>query len=74
MKDQMLYIIRVQGQLVPEHWRVWFDGLTFEALPNGDMQLSGLIPDQAALHGILAHIRDLGMTLLYLEGREVKLG
>ena len=69
MPDQtMYYTIRVREHLIPEQWETWFSGLTLEILPSGDMQLSGPIVDQAALHGILTRIRDLGLTLIYLEG------
>jgi len=64
----MHYTIRVREHLIPEQWKTWFSGLTLEILPGGDMQLSGPVSDQATLHGILTRIRDLGLTLLYLEG------
>ncbi len=67
-EQPMHYTIRVREHLIPEQWETWFGGLTLEILPGGEMQFSGLIPDQAALHGILTRIRDLGLTLLYLEG------
>ncbi len=62
------YVIRVQGQLVPEQWATWFSGLTIENLPDGLMQLSGPVRDQSELFAILVRIRDLGLTLMYLEG------
>lgn len=64
------YIIRVQGQLVPEQWGAWFDDLTFKNLPDGLMQLSGPVRDQSELFAILMRIRDLGLSLVYLEGVE----
>jgi hypothetical protein len=67
-EQTMHYTIRVREQLIPEQWETWFSGLTLEILPNGGMQLSGPVPDQAALYGILNRIRDLGLTLIYLEG------
>ena len=57
------YEIRVRGQL-GSHWRAWFEGLTLTPLENGETLIAGPIPDQAALHGILAKIRDLGQPLL----------
>jgi hypothetical protein len=57
------YLIRVKGHLGPE-LASWFDGLTVSNQPNGEAVLGGLIPDQAALHGILGRIRDLGLPLL----------
>jgi hypothetical protein len=58
-----VYRIRVRGQLDPE-WSAWFDGLTVTPQPDGSTLLVGRIPDQAALHGLLAKIRDLGLPLI----------
>ena len=57
------YEIRVRGRLGPE-WSAWFDGLAISHQPQGEMVLSGPVPDQAALHGILLKIRDLGLPLV----------
>jgi hypothetical protein len=57
------YEIRVRGRLGPE-WSAWFDGLTISHQPQGETVLSGPVPDQAALHGILIKIRDLGLPLV----------
>jgi hypothetical protein len=57
------YEIRVRGVL-DSHWSGWFEGLTLTPLGNGETLLAGPIQDQAALHGILAKIRDLGLHLL----------
>ena len=57
------YEIRVKGRLGSE-WSAWFDGLTVTNRPRGETVLSGLVVDQAALHGILSKIRDLGLPLL----------
>ena len=57
------YEIRVKGQLT-ERWSDWFDGLTITIEANGETVLTGWIRDQAALHGLLMKIRDLGITLL----------
>jgi len=67
----MHYTIRVREHLIPEQWETWFTGLTLEILPDSEMQLSGPVTDQAALHGILTRVRDLGLTLIYLEGRSL---
>src|SRR5918997_245336 len=57
------YHIRVKGHLDPS-WSVWFDDLTITNEANGDAVLAGPIVDQAALHGVLIKVRDLGLTLL----------
>jgi hypothetical protein len=57
------YQIRVHGHLSDERAE-WFDGLTVENQPNGEAVLSGPVPDQAALHGLLIRVRDLGLPLL----------
>ncbi len=57
------YEIQFCGQLDERHAK-WFEGLTMIHLPNGDTLLTGPIPDQSALHGILNRIRDLGLELL----------
>jgi hypothetical protein len=56
------YEIRVKG-LLDAHWSEWFEGLLVEA-DGQDTVISGPIPDQAALHGVLAKVRDLGVPLL----------
>jgi hypothetical protein len=58
-----IYEIRVRGHLSDKR-AAWFDGLTIQNLPNGDSLISGPVPDQAALHGLLIRIRDLGLPLL----------
>ncbi len=60
------YRVRIQGQLGPE-WSSWFAGLTVVPEPEGTTLLSGWLSDQAALHGLLAAIRDLGLSLVSLE-------
>ena len=57
------YEIRVRGQL-DNHWNTWFEGLTLTPLGNGETLIAGPIQDQAALHGILARIRDLSLHLV----------
>jgi hypothetical protein len=56
------YEIRVKG-LLDAHWSEWFEGLLVET-EGQDTVISGPIPDQAALHGVLAKVRDLGVPLL----------
>lgn len=57
------YEVRVDGRL-DERWSEWFDGLVVETRDDGTSTLTGPVADQAALHGILARMRDLGVTLL----------
>jgi hypothetical protein len=57
------YQIRLKGHLGPQ-WAAYFDGFTLTNSENGEALLTGVITDQAALHGILAKIRDLGLPLL----------
>ncbi|MBK8990098.1 MAG: hypothetical protein IPM39_29225 [Chloroflexi bacterium] len=57
------YQIRVEGHLLPQ-WMDWFDGLTITLEENGDTILTGPVVDQAALHGLLKKVRDLGMPLV----------
>ena len=63
MDKRKLYEIRVEGHLQGD-WRDWFGEMTLSCLPNGDLLLRGPVADQAALFGLLARIRDLGLTLL----------
>ena len=58
-----VYQIRVKGQLGPR-WADWFAGLTITLEENGDTLLTGPVVDQAALHGLLRRVRDLGLPLL----------
>ena len=57
------YAIRVQGRLQPR-WATWFTGLSVIAHDDGTTTLHGPLPDQAALHGVLAGLRDLGIPLI----------
>ena len=58
-----LYEIRIKGYLA-DRWAGWFEGLTITLEEDGDTLLSGPVVDQAALHGLLRKVRDLGMPLL----------
>ena len=58
-----LYEIRLKGHL-DDRWADWFEGLTITLEDNGDTLLTGPVIDQAALHGLLRKVRDLGMPLL----------
>ena len=59
----MVYQIRLKGHL-GQQWTAWFEGLTLTLEDNGDTLLTGPVVDQAALHGLLKKVRDLGMPLL----------
>jgi hypothetical protein len=58
--------IRVKGHLSSQ-WVDWFDGLEIENQPNGEAMLSGYLPDQAALYGVLKRMSNLGLALLSLN-------
>ncbi len=63
MNEAGSYEIRLQGHL-EARWAVWFDGLSLTHEPNGTTVLRGPVVDQAALHGLLTKVRDLGMPLI----------
>ncbi len=58
-----VYQIRIRGHL-GRHWTDWFGDLTITQEENGDTLLTGPVVDQAALHGLLRQVRDLGTPLL----------
>jgi hypothetical protein len=62
----MIYQIRIKGHL-GHQWTDWFEGLTITQEENGDTLLTGPVVDQAALHGLLKKVRDLGMPLLSVD-------
>jgi hypothetical protein len=59
----MVYQIRIKGHL-GHQWADWFEGVTITLEEDGDTLLTGPVVDQAALHGLLRKVRDLGMPLL----------
>jgi hypothetical protein len=59
----MVYQIRLKGHLGSQ-WIDWFEGLTITLEEDGDTLLTGPVVDQAALHGLLKKVRDLGMPLV----------
>ena len=64
--QSIVYQIRLEGHLGPQ-WTDWFGGMTLALEENGDTLLTGPVIDQAALHGLLKKVRDLGMPLLSLN-------
>jgi hypothetical protein len=60
------YQIIIKG-LLDEKWSDWFDGFTFTYQGENETILVGPVPDQSALHGLLAKIRDLGLSLQSVE-------
>jgi hypothetical protein len=65
------YAIRVKGHLDPR-WSEWLEGLTVTQTESGETILSGPVVDQSALHGLLARIRDLNLTLISVTRVEPK--
>jgi hypothetical protein len=59
----LVYQIRIQGPL-GQQWMDWFEGLTITLAEDGETLLTGPLVDQAALHGLLKKLRDLGLPLL----------
>lgn len=63
---QGIYQIRVRG-ILDEKWSDWFDGFAINPQVDDETLLTGPVADQAALHGLLSKIRDLGLPLLSVE-------
>ena len=61
-----IYHIRIKGHLESQ-WSDWFEGLAITLEDDGNTLLSGLVADDAALHGLLKKVRDLGMRLLLVK-------
>ncbi len=70
VNDAVIYEIRVKGVL-DDRWSEWFDGMTLSSDDaSGQTTLSGPVADQAALHGLLTKVRDLGLPLLSVRRRD----
>jgi hypothetical protein len=63
LDQPMVYQIRIKGHLGPG-WTDWFGGLAVTPTEGGETLLTGPVVDQAALHGLLRKVRDLGMPLI----------
>jgi len=66
---QAMYQITLKGNL-DQRWSDWFDGFAITPQADGNTLLTGPAADQAALHGLLGRIRDLGLPLLSVERLE----
>ncbi len=62
--------IRIKGQ-IKQDWSEWFGGLTISYSESNETILTGLVQDEAALYGIIARIRDLGLQLTSLSNEEI---
>ncbi len=69
MEIQNIYEIRIEGHISPS-WSSWFEGLEIRHEANGETVLVGPIVDQAALHGVLMRVRDLGLPLISVNRAE----
>lgn len=63
LRQPIQYAIRIKEH-IPENWSAWFEGLSIVNLENDGSILSGPVADQSALHGLLAKVRDLNLTLI----------
>ena len=61
-----IYRVHVRGHL-DDHWSEWLGGLAVQRQADGTTILTGPVADQAALHGVIARIRDLGLPLLAVD-------
>lgn len=69
MRTPTHYEIRVEGYL-SNSWSSWFEGLSIRHESSGETILEGPLADQAALHGVLMRIRDLGLPLVSVTRQE----
>jgi hypothetical protein len=64
-------IIRIKGSIDP-NWSDWLADMQITLLPNQETLLTGDLPDQAALYGVLSRLRDLGLALLAVQAEEMQ--
>jgi hypothetical protein len=65
-----VYEIKVEGHLDQTLWTEWFDGMAVTLDEDGKTVLVGPVTDQAALHGLMAKVRDLGLVLVAVHREE----
>lgn len=65
-RSRLAYTLRV-AERMDARWADWFDGFTIATDPDGTTTIAGEVTDQAQLHGLLAKIRDLGISLVSVE-------
>jgi len=63
--------IRIKGQ-INQRWSEWFGGLAINHFDPDETVLTGLVPDQAALYGIISRLRDLGLELSSVNSQKIK--
>jgi hypothetical protein len=63
--------IKIEGCL-DENWAEWLDGFTLTHVKNGETILTGKVEDQAALYGLIAKLRDLGLKLISVDSKKPK--
>jgi hypothetical protein len=63
--------IRIKGHINPQ-WSEWFGGLTIRHSDPDETLIAGLVPDQAALYGVISRVRDLGLKLTSVSSAEVQ--
>jgi hypothetical protein len=69
MSDDQRYEIRILGHL-EDRWSAWFDGMELVAVEDGSTLIRGRVTDQAALHGLIQKVRDLGLPLISVTHTE----
>jgi hypothetical protein len=62
--------IHFKGQ-IDQHWLEWFGSLSMNPTGTDEMVLTGVVVDQAALYGIISHLRDLGLPLISVNSKEI---